>query len=232
MVRLSERVVHCIKNPLRIIDFITERNFRWQKLGDGFKRKNYRSYDEYISHQRSKLGKIGGSRWLKNYEVQFRNVLRDRLDVKPGRTVLCLGARTGAEVQSFLDKGCFAVGIDLNPGKDNKYVLRGDFHDLQFPSDSVDIIYTNSIDHVFNPEKFITEIRRVLKPKGMLVLEVMETKDAQYYESFDWNDVNDLIGMFKKQSFTVKSKSTFDSPWEGSQFIMELREKKRDGKKT
>ena len=48
------------------------------------------------------------------------------------RTVLCLAARIGTEVKAFLDLGCFAIGIDLNPGTDNRYVVHGDFHDLQF----------------------------------------------------------------------------------------------------
>ena len=36
------------------------------------------------------------------------------------------------EVRAFLDHGAFAVGIDLNPGRDNRYVMVGDFHQLQF----------------------------------------------------------------------------------------------------
>lgn len=233
MVQLSERIVHCIKNPLRIIDFITERSFGWQDLGSGFKRKNYRTYDEYVSHQRSKLDKIGGGRWITNYSEQFSKILGERLEgVKPGSTVLCLGARTGAEVRPFLLRGCFAVGIDLNPGEGNKYVLQGDFHDIQFPDGSVDVVYTNSIDHVFDSEKFISEIRRVLRPRGTLILELMETKHPEHYESFDWHDVGSLIKKFEEHRFETLRKTPFRYPWEGSQFVMRLVGGRKGSKKT
>jgi len=82
--------------------------------------------------------------------------------------MLCLAARIGTEVKSFLDLGAFAVGIDINPGKKNKYVLFGDFQDIQFAPKCADIIFTNSIDHVYDIEKFLSEIKRVLKMKVFL----------------------------------------------------------------
>lgn len=56
---------------------------------------------------------------IDNYDKTYRKHLRDRLqshiNVK-GTSVLCLAARVGTEVKAFLDLGCFAMGIDLNPG--------------------------------------------------------------------------------------------------------------------
>lgn len=75
---------------------------------------------------------------LSRYDVDFRKILFDRLErlslLRNGMTVLCLAARIGTEVKAFFDIGCFAVGIDLNPGENNRYVVYGDFHDIQFPS--------------------------------------------------------------------------------------------------
>ena len=48
--------------------------------------------------------------------------------------MLCLGARLGTEVRALHNLGYFAIGIDLNPGVDNPYVLMGDFHKLVFPT--------------------------------------------------------------------------------------------------
>jgi SAM-dependent methyltransferase len=79
-----------------------------------------------------------------------------------------LGARFGTEVKAFHDLGSFAVGIDVRTGERNKFVLQGDFHDIQFPAATVDIVFTNSLDHAFDFEKVIQEIRRVLKPSGTL----------------------------------------------------------------
>src|SRR5215216_3610430 len=84
---------------------------------------------------------------IRAHDRRFYDALRERLETLPfpllRRRVLCLGARQGTEVRAFIDRGGFAVGIDLNPGEKNRYVLIGDFQELQFATGSVDIVYTN-----------------------------------------------------------------------------------------
>ena len=41
----------------------------------------------------------------------------------------------------------------------------GDVHDLQFADASQDFVFSNIFDHVLFPQKFIAEIKRVLKPR-------------------------------------------------------------------
>ena len=53
------------------------------------------------------------------------------------------------------DLGYFAIGIDLNPGDANPYVLPGDFHRIVFPDASLDAVYTNALDHVFSLEQVV-----------------------------------------------------------------------------
>ena len=62
--------------------------------------------------------------------------------------------------------GAFVVGVDLNPGPNNPYVLVGDFHHLQFATRSVDVVYTNVIGHVWDLIALGAEVCRVLKPSG------------------------------------------------------------------
>ena len=57
-----------------------------------------------------------------------------------GQDAAVVGARIGTEVKAFLDLGAVAIGIDLNPGENNRYVVYGDFHDLQFASGSIDVV--------------------------------------------------------------------------------------------
>lgn len=103
-------------------------------------------------------------REIEDYNQRYRAILHQRLEeygaVQTG-AALCLGAR----------QGCFAVGVDLNPGRDNRYVLPGDFHALQFADQSVDIVFSNSFDHAFDLTKLLREVTRVLRPGGLLVLE-------------------------------------------------------------
>jgi ubiquinone/menaquinone biosynthesis C-methylase UbiE len=98
----------------------------------------------------------------------------------PHSSVLCLAARLGSEVEAFISLGHFAIGIDLNPGPDNPFVVSGDFHALQFADHSVDCVYTNSLDHAFDIEKITREVRRVLKPGGMFLLEAVAGHEEGY----------------------------------------------------
>jgi SAM-dependent methyltransferase len=185
----------------------------------------FRSYEVYVARQKAKLAKLDLSR----YDVNYRRVLRERLKqlglVPPGARVLCLGARLGTEVKAFLDLGCFAVGIDLNPGPANRYVLHGDFHDLQFAPGSADVIFTNSLDHVYSLDRLLAEISRVLKPGGLLIVEAGLGSSAGnspgHYESFFWSTIDDLLPPFERAGFTLLRRHPFVAPWRGEQLCFE-----------
>ena len=70
-----------------------------------------------------------------------------------------------------MELGHLAVGVDLNPGAFNRYVLHGDFHHLVFPDSSFSAVYTNTLDHVFDLPRLVGEITRVLAPGGVLIYE-------------------------------------------------------------
>jgi SAM-dependent methyltransferase len=136
-----------------------------------------------------------------------------------GRSVLCLAARIGTEVKAFLDVGAFAVGIDLNPGEANRYVLYGDFHALQFSDASIDFVFTNSLDHAFDLGRLSREAARVLKPGGMLLVEALrgrrEGAQPGFFESFWWQSIDELIAALAKNGFTLQQRAAINYPWEG-----------------
>lgn len=186
-----------------------------------FRRRVYRTYEDYVAHQQSKLKSVD----LSSCEIEYREVLRERLEklnfLRRGMGVLCLAARLGTEVKSFLDIGCFAIGIDVNPGASNRYVVWGDFHDIQFPSESVDVVFTNSVDHAFDIQKLIDETKRVLKPDGLLVVEAVagssEGGCPRSFESFYWSKIDDLVSLVERSQFRLVKRSSFDYPWTGQQ---------------
>jgi len=191
-----------------------------------FKKRIYNTYENYILHQRAKLGRIAPSD-METYDRKYRKILLERLEklnlFKEGMAVLCLAARVGTEVKAFLDIGCFAVGIDLNPGENNKYVLYGDFHDIQFPAGSMDVVFTNSLDHCLDVERLISEIKRVLKPKGFLIIEAMggssEGQAPALYESFWWSKIDDIVSLFENSQFKLAKRSSCHYPWYGEQLL-------------
>jgi SAM-dependent methyltransferase len=188
----------------------------------GLSHRQYDRYEDYLAHQRDKLPRISRAK-MDDYHERFRAALRARLElngcVRPGLSVLCLAARRGTEVIAFTDLGCFAVGIDLNPGSDNRHVLPGDFHAVQFADESVDIVFTNSLDHAFDLDRLLSEIRRVLKPGGLLIVEAArgssEGLAPGFYESCWWARIDDLVAGFERSAFTLLERSTFAYPWAG-----------------
>lgn len=184
-----------------------------------FQNRSYASYEAYLEHQKAKLE----THDFADYDTEFRKTLRERLaglDVAwPGRTVLCLAARIGTEVKAFLDLGCFAIGIDLNPGKENRYVVQGDFHDLQFAPQSVDVVYTNSLDHAFDIDRIAKEVLKVLKPEGLFIVEAVQGRDQGvnpgFFESFFWKNIDELVRAFENAGFAVTRRTNITRPWPG-----------------
>ena len=170
----------------------------WQRDGQ-MARRRYASYDEYVEHQASKLDRV--IHRLRETEQEdfddFRNRFQNCEQLRGARTVLCLGARLGTEVRALHSLGYFAVGIDLNPGEKNAYVLPGDFHAVVFPDDSVDAVYTNTLDHVFDLDKMLGEVRRVLRPGGIFFADVLQGFEEGFvpgaYESTHWRESDSFL---------------------------------------
>ena len=186
---------------------------------DGLKTRKYKNYKQYLWHQKSKLDTFT-KKDIEEHNALFYNGLMERIPKGKGN-VLCLGARTGIEVKAFIDKGYFAVGIDLKPTKKNKYVVYGDFHKLQFANKSIDFIYSNSIDHCLNIDKLIGEMFRVLKSEGNVMIEFPSAKAGEW-ESLTWDSVDFLIHCFSKR-FIVKSSIPYIKPVEGLSYIFKKR---------
>ena len=252
LVFLKNESIKTLKNPGRLLN-LKSKNARELALGrlkgvrDQFedaaqydkqiRRRQYASYEAYKLHQASKLKILtSGDRFghdgtdLIAYDVSFRSVLRKRLGsldiVLSGKSCVCLAARLGTEVKAFADHGAFAVGIDLNPGPNNEYVLPGDFHNLIFPDNSVDVIYCNSVDHAFDLGRLAAEIYRVIKPNGCVLLEIplgsAESSRANTgkWEALEWDRSEDVIQCFAGDRFNVEELKEFIEPWPGKTFAL------------
>lgn len=197
-----------------------------EKEGDILKR-DYASYDEYVTHQKQKLEEMlkikgGFSNWdicefrLKFYE-RFKHLTSH---LNSDAIIVCCGARQGTEVEVLHDLGFLnAYGIDLNPGPDNKVVREGDFMRLQEPEGSVDLLYTNCVDHAFDLEAMIAEHARVLKPDGFLLYDMgtnMEQGAGGPFESVSWDRTENLVirllERFKKLIHAEREES-FGGAW-------------------
>lgn len=199
----------------------------WRPAEDGSQRRAYPDYETYLEHQRTKLDAFRESS-IERHDRRFHAALGERLAELPvtfkRSAVLCLAARQGSEVRAFIDQGAFAVGIDLNPGRGNRYVMVGDFHDLQFAAGTVDVVYTNSLDHAFDLGRILAEVRRVLDPDGILIAEVGSGggEGRGFYEALSWDSVDALVARFAEHGFRLEHRRPFAIPWEGEQLLLRV----------
>lgn len=219
------RALDRLKRSLRKRALLRKFGERWQPEGGSFQKRQYRCYEDYLEHQAAKLE----THDFGNYDEEFRAALRERLAALgmnwSGKIVLCLGARIGTEVKAFLDLGASASGIDLNPGENNPYVVRGDFHHLQDTPGTFDAVYTNSLDHAFDIHRIAKEVRRVLKPDGRFIVEAVHGRDQGinpgFFESFFWKNIDELVSCFEREGFVVVQRTPIVRPWPGEQICLQ-----------
>lgn len=232
--RIVTEVQRTLRNPARVLKLLDRtwyesRADRSATIGPdwtGGATRPYASYEDYLAHQRSKVA----MRDLSAYDREFQVTLRDRLGTLPigdlqGLSVLCLAARLGTEVRAFHDHGSFAVGIDLEPGRDNRHVLRGDFHDIQWPDDSVSLVYTNSLDHALELETVVGEVHRILRPGGRALIEVTKGEEEGgagfgRWEARRWERAREVADAFIQKGFNLEHESHFEEPWPGISYVL------------
>lgn len=124
---------------------------------------------------------------IQRYDRIFRHAATH---LTPG-SVLCLGARTGAESLGAVAAGFpNSVGIDLHPV--GPTVLQGDWHDLTFFDHTFANVYTNSLDHCCYLDKLAGEVKRMLVKGGRFY--VMATNRTTTLEA--WQATNDREGLY------------------------------------
>jgi len=179
-----------------------------QAVKGGLKKRAYKSYEDYIRQQQSKLNIVHDG--LKSqYDERcnrFKTSFSHHLADKPVQSVLCLGARDGVEVDALRQLGHLAIGIDIAYPKENKFVHYGDFHNLPFPNGSFDYAYTNAFDHTFDQLKVLEEVARVLKPEtARFILDVPQGEgEIDTFESFGWENHQKLVDFLNAAGFSVE----------------------------
>ena len=162
-----------------------------------------RTYDDYVRHQITKTldpkrrakWVEGGIEWEEKlngfYEIfnQYSDIL------STCKTALCLGARTGQEVVALQEMGIDAIGIDLVPY--DPYVVRGDIHDLNYEDGGFDFLYTNIFDHSLHPELFCTEMMRVLKPGGHILINLQIDTHQDIYTETVLDGSHDVVTLME-----------------------------------
>jgi demethylmenaquinone methyltransferase/2-methoxy-6-polyprenyl-1,4-benzoquinol methylase len=109
----------------------------------------------------------------------WRKATRMALDLKPGETVLDLGAGTGVSTEELARSGALAVGADLSLGmlrvghevRPAVPLLAADALALPFADNTFDAVTISlALRNIVDPDAALREMARVTRPGGRLVV--------------------------------------------------------------
>ena len=175
------------------------------------KQHNYKNYEDYKNHQlkktsdKTKQKKWLGEEWRLKIDI-FKGLFNENIDhIKDKSKCICLGSRTGQEVVAFKELGIIdTIGIDLHEFK--PYTIIGDIHDLKYEDNTFDLAFSNIFDHSLYPEKFISEIYRVLKPNGIFILHIQYGVNQDKYTEIIIENINQFKNLFSKFELIKENK--------------------------
>ena len=115
------------------------------------------------------------------YPLQLAKYLVDRFGLKAGMRILDNGCGRGEFLHAFSTLGLEASGTDISSYCEQSKVVDLNHDALPFTDDYFDAVFTKSvIEHIENTEHYMNEMRRVLKPGGVLIVLVPDW-ETQYH---------------------------------------------------
>jgi len=141
--------------------------YRYYKADGSLDYDNYK--ETQIMGNRRKIDKI----WAAEENIEYlSNYIKTT--IQGAEFGLCHGTRRGREqewFQKYLDAA--VIGTEISPTAIQfPNTIEWDFHDVK-PEwiDNVDFIYSNSLDHSYNPEKCLNAWMSCIRKGGVCVLE-------------------------------------------------------------
>lgn len=134
----------------------------------------YKDYEEYKRIQLEGTEKKKDKVWVQRVNIQFLSkYIKSKIE-KP-KLGLCHGTRKGREQQWFMKyiPDSYVLGTEISPlAKEFPNTIEWDFHKIKSSwKGKMDFIYSNSLDHSFDPKRAIKSWCSCLNKNGMLLIE-------------------------------------------------------------
>jgi len=108
----------------------------------------------------------------------YDDIQKDSFSVQKAPTFLDVGCATGRLIQHLHTEGWKTQGVEVcSPAAEygrrarGVSIFTGTLEEAKFPSSHFDVVHASHvIEHLQEPDEFIREARRVLKPEGYLLL--------------------------------------------------------------
>ncbi|MBN8644216.1 MAG: methyltransferase domain-containing protein [Planctomycetes bacterium] len=112
--------------------------------------------------------------------------------------VLCVGARNRCELDCLVNAGAGEVtGIDLHSTDPRIRVM--DMHRLGFADGSFDAVFSShSLEHAMDPALVASEFQRVVRPDGVIIVEVPTGFTSTGVDHWDFLDARNLAPLFDR----------------------------------
>ena len=90
--------------------------------------------------------------------------------------------------------------------------MKNDIHNIDISKNTVDLIFTNIVDHSLYPEIFCSEMARICKPNGNIIIHLQKGIDGDNYSENMIRDPDIIISFFNNFELceSRKIKNSFD----------------------
>nr|MBI4156734.1 class I SAM-dependent methyltransferase [Candidatus Woesearchaeota archaeon] len=176
-------------------------------LPNSTQRKEMYSKDYFETNKLSGTREKGYMEDQEYYEQDFKNILRIVKKYKRNGRFLDIGCAAGYFLNLARKYGYQVHGVEISKfasefarKKFKLDVFNGELENAKFKDNFFDIVVAaNVLEHVEDPNKFLLEIKRILKPNGILVIDIPTYVNSPYYKI-----VKLISGMFKKDKDVAK----------------------------
>lgn len=138
------------------------------------------------------------------YPAQLAAYLMDRFAISRNSRLLDVGCGRGDMLNAFKQSGLHVNGLELLDY--NAELIAGievayanfENQSFPFPDDTFDVVFSKSVvEHLHNPENFLRESRRILKPGGRIITLTPDWQTQRYifYNDFTHHQPYTVLGL-------------------------------------
>lgn len=151
------------------------RSFYYFYLSKEIRLYKYKDFNEYKDIQIEANLRKQNQTWATEESLAYISKTLTK-KIPAIRRGLCHGVRNGTEIKlfkRFLGNNIYILGTEISfTAKKYPNVIQWDFHNLKKQwVGKFDFVYSNALDHAYNPELCIRNWISCLEPKGLCVIE-------------------------------------------------------------
>ena len=170
----------------------------------------YKNHEEYVAAQvEANVRKIKNV-WVDRHTIKTISARHDH-----AHRILCHGTRNAAEQRYFQEffPAAWIMGTEISPTADQfPMTVQWDFHEVNLDwTGTMDIVYSNAIDHSYDPVLALRTWADQLAPGGTLYVEHAYAPEDNYARASDPLEIHDPEIREIIQSLGLTLEHTFDT---------------------